>query len=171
MTTDTRAIDRNMSDEAIRRGSGKTWDEWFAILDAWGATERTHTEIARYIHEEHGVDGWWAQGVTVGYERARGMRDLGQRPDGSFEASASKTFPVPIAILFAAWTDEAQRDRWLTPGTLTLRTATDNRSARFDDIEYGGIIALWFTDKGPEKSSVAIQVDKLPSQDAVAERK
>ncbi len=170
MATDIKPTDRNMSDEAIRRGSGKTWDEWFAILDDWGAAERTHAEIARFVHEEYGVDGWWAQGVTLGYERARQGREIGQRCDGSFSASASKTFPVPVATLFAAWVEEAQRERWL-PGTLRLRTAQEHRSARFDDVEFGGIIALWFEEKGPAKSSVGIQIENLPSRDAVAERK
>jgi len=67
--------------------------------------------------------------------------------------------------------DEAQRDQWLAPGTLALRTAQEPRSARFDDNEYGGIIALWVEAKGPEKASVGIQIDKLPSPEAAAERK
>lgn len=49
------SVDLGKSDETIRRGSGKSWDEWFAILDAWGAEEHTHTEIARHLHEEHEV--------------------------------------------------------------------------------------------------------------------
>ena len=28
------SVDLGKSDETIRRGSGKSWDEWFAILDA-----------------------------------------------------------------------------------------------------------------------------------------
>ena len=28
----------DLSDEAIRKGSGKTWDEWVQLLDASGAT-------------------------------------------------------------------------------------------------------------------------------------
>jgi hypothetical protein len=41
-------------DEAVARETGRTWAEWLAILDAWGAAERSHTEIARYVHGEHG---------------------------------------------------------------------------------------------------------------------
>ena len=59
-------VDLGESDETIKRGSGKSWDEWFAILDTWGATKRSHGEIARYVNEKHGVSGWWAQTVTVG---------------------------------------------------------------------------------------------------------
>jgi hypothetical protein len=63
-----------VSDAAIKKSTGKTWDEWFPILDAWGAREKTHTEIARYVSQEHGVPGWWSQSVTVAYEQERGMR-------------------------------------------------------------------------------------------------
>ncbi|HVL23277.1 MAG TPA: hypothetical protein VM450_04285 [Thermomicrobiales bacterium] len=170
MATESSPTAKSMSDEAIQRGTGKTWDEWFTILDAWGAVDRPHPEIARHLVEEHGVDGWWAQGVTVGYERARGRRVVGQRTDGSFDASASKTFPVPVATLVAAWVEEERRERWL-PGALRLRTSQELRSARFDDLEQGGIAALWFEDKGPGKSSVAVQISNLPTKDAAAERK
>lgn len=155
----------DLGDEAIRKGSGKTWAEWVDILDAWDAVAKPHKEIAQYVCDQ-GVDGWWAQAVTVGYERIKGLRAHGQRREGHFEGSASRTFPVPVARLHAAWTDEAERDQWLEPGTLALRTAQDGRSARFDVAGEGGILALWFTDKGPEKSSVALQFDQLPSKAA-----
>ena len=159
-----------MSDDAIQRGSGKTWAQWRELLDAWGAAEKPHDEIARYVYEL-GVDGWWAQGVTVGYERMIGRRGVGERADGKFSTSASKTVPAGIAEHFAAWTEDARRDEWLAPGTLTLRTAQEGSSARFDDNEYGGIIALYFTDKGEARSSVSIQIEKLASKDDIPERK
>ena len=46
-----------VSDAAIVKGTGKAWDDWFRILDAWDGTAHTHTEIARYVNGEHGVDG------------------------------------------------------------------------------------------------------------------
>ncbi len=160
----TFAATPDLSDEAIRKGSGKTWAEWVELLDAWGAAEKPHQEIARYVYDL-GVDGWWAQGVAVGYERIKGLRDHGQRRDGRFVGSASKTFAVHVERLFTAWTDESERNRWLEPGTVTMRTAQDHRSARFD-LAGGGILALWFTDKGLEKSSVAVQRAGLPSKEA-----
>src|SRR5687767_6681815 len=64
----TPLADLGRSDDAVRRGTGKGWNEWLRILDSWGATEHPHREIARYLSEEQGVGGWWAQSVTVGYE-------------------------------------------------------------------------------------------------------
>ncbi len=120
-----------MSDAAIERRTGRGWQAWLDVLTAWGAAERTHTEIAAWLVSKHDVDGWSAQSITVAFERAHGGRDLGQRPDG-FEASVSKTVPVAVAVLYRAFMDEALRSRWLPDGDLRPRTATEPKSARFD---------------------------------------
>ena len=165
------ANDPQMSDAAIREKTGKTWPEWREALDACGAADKPHDAIARFVNEELGVDGWWAQSVTVGYERLIGRRESGQKADGSYAASASKTVAAELADHLRAWTDEATRDRWLPAGTVSLRASQPGKSARFDDLTTGDIVALWFTDKGPGKASVSIQIEKLPSREAVDERK
>ena len=57
--------------------------------------------------EKYKVPGWWAQTVTVGYERIKGLRAVGQRRDGTFEANKSRTFAVPLARLYAPSTTPA----------------------------------------------------------------
>ncbi len=162
--------DLGASDETIRRGSGRGWDEWIHVLDAWGARERTHAEIARHVAIDLGVDGWWAQSVTVGYERARGKRAVHERPDG-FCAYASKTVPVPVHRLRAAFVDTGQRARWLEKGMVRLRPNRSEHTVRFDFGNDGSRVAAWFTDKGSGKSSVQIQHERLADAAAVAERK
>ena len=65
---------RRISEDAVRAKTGKGWDEWFEILDAFGVAERGHTAAARHLREEHGVSGWWAQAVTGRYEHERDLR-------------------------------------------------------------------------------------------------
>jgi hypothetical protein len=162
----TRVAEPGMSDEAVLRGTGKSWDEWFALLDAWSGTTRTHPEIARHLYETYGIGGWWAQGVTVGYERARGMRALHERPDG-FSASVSKTFPVPVARLYAAFVAEEQRSRWLDGVELRLRTSQPDRSARFDVLTGEGRLVVNFTANGDQKSAAQLQQERLPQAEDV----
>ena len=162
-----RIAEPGISDAAVKRATGKSWDRWFRLLDDWGATERSHTEIARHLAEAHGTGGWWAQSITVGYERARGLRAVHQHADG-FTVSVSKTLPVSIERLFAAFTDDAIRDHWLEPGTLTPRTAQPPRSARFDVPASGTRLEAILTAKGDTKSTVALQHAKLPAQSDVA---
>lgn len=117
------------------------------------------------MRDDHGVDGWWAQAVTVGYERARGMRAVNQRADGSFCAYASKTFPVDALMLSKAFTEARRRNRWLEPDLLRVRTSQPGRSARFDVIDPPGRMSAWFTEKGEWKSTVHLQIDRLEGPD------
>lgn len=158
--------DLGMSDEAIRRRTGKGWKEWLRLLDAWDASEHTHRDIARHVHDAYGVDGWSAQAVTVGYERARGVRGVHEKADG-YCAYASKTFAVDVLTLSRAFTEVRRRNRWLEPGTLRVRTSTPGRSARFDAIDGSSRVIAWFDDKGPSKSTVHLEIGRLVGPDDV----
>lgn len=104
--------------------------------------------------------------MTVGYERAHGMRSVNERADG-FMVNASKTFPVPVERLFKAFTDELERDQWLESATLHPRSARPHRSARFDVPAHGTRIEVNFTAKGESKASATIQHVKLPAESDV----
>ena len=149
-----------MSDEAIRRRTGRGWEEWFDLLDDWGAAERRHKEIAAWLRE-HGTDGWDAQSVTVSYERARGMRAVGERTDG-FSITASKTVAVPVDRLYDAFVERSQRRRWLPKDELRERTATKPKSARFDWADGETRVVVGFIAKGDAKSTVALEHERLP---------
>jgi hypothetical protein len=155
-------VARPYSDEVVRRNTGRGWDEWFALLDGWGAAERPHPEIARWIAENHAVPGWWAQGVTVAYEQARGRRAPGQRCDGDFSVSASKTVAVPVERLFEAFVDEELRERWLPGAPFQIRTATSARSLRANWEGGSTRVHVWFTALGDAKSQAALQHERLP---------
>ena len=161
-----RVAEPGVSDAAVSRATGKTWDEWFTLLDAWGGTAHTHPEIARHLNETYGIDGWWAQSVTVGYERARGMRAVHERPDG-FSMGVSKTFPVPVERLFAAFVEPDERERWLEAVTLRNRTSQPAKSARFDVLPGETRLAITFVAKGPEKSAAQLQQERLADADDV----
>ena len=100
------------SDEAVLRATGKSCDDWFAILDAAGARELAHREIAVYLREQENVSPWWSQEVTVQYERARGLREKHQTLSG-YQVSVSKTIAVPLDALYAACADDKARSSWL----------------------------------------------------------
>jgi hypothetical protein len=149
-----------MSDEAIKRRTGRGWEEWFDLLDEWGAAERPHKEIARWLREEQSVDGWGAQSVTVSYERARGLRAVGERPEG-FSVTAQKTVSVPVDRLYEAVVDETLRARWLPGGGLRERTASKPKSARFDWGDGETRVIVGFTAQGEAKSTLALEHERL----------
>jgi hypothetical protein len=159
------AFEPPMSDAKVAAATGRRWEEWFGLLDGWGAVERSHKEMARWLSDEHGVPGWWAQSVTVAYEQARGLRAPGQRPDG-WTVTASKTVAVAVDRLYAAFTDDAQRERWLPGAELRERTATAPRTARYDWEDGSTRVVVGFTDRGAAKSTVDLAHERLPDADA-----
>ncbi|HEX9632115.1 MAG TPA: hypothetical protein VGA02_06580 [Gemmatimonadales bacterium] len=158
-----------MSNDTVKAKTGCAWDRWVYALDKLGAAELPHREIARLVREKYEIPGWWAQAVTVGYERIRGLRAIGQRRDGAYEASKSKTMAVPVASLYRAFRDARLRKRWLDV-KVTVRIATPDKTVRFgwDD---GTIVQAYFTPKGKAKTAVAIQHMKLKDRAAVERSK
>lgn len=156
------------SDAILKARTGCTWERWVKALDHAGAYAWTHTEIARHVVEKYDVPGWWAQSVTVGYERIKGLRAVGQRRSGAFEASKSRTFAVPLARLYRSFHDARQRKRWLPEVSLTVRSATPEKYMRISWPDRTSV-AVGFLAKGAGKSQVAIQHEKLPDK-ATAER-
>lgn len=156
-----------MSDDKVVAATGRTWQEWFALLDAAGAVDLAHPEIARRLVTEHGVDGWWAQSVTVAYEQARGRRRKHEGPDG-FAISKSKTVAAPLARLYAAWSDDEVRARWL-PEPIEITSQREGRTlnARWGDGP--ARIAVRFEARGEHKAQVSLGHTRI-ADEAEAER-
>lgn len=158
------------NDELVTAKTGHSWDEWVGLIDSGPGREAGHTAIATWLREEHAVDPWWAQGVTVGYERITGIRLPGQMPDGTFTVSRSRTLPGDIGTTRELVLDDDARAA-LLPGLRTsLRSAPTSKQLRFelsDDAssESAGVLALSIN---PAKSGVKLVVthERLPSVEA-----
>ena len=150
------------SEETIRRRTGRGWEEWFELLDEWGAPNRTHRETARWLAEQQGLHplAWNVQAVAASYERARGLRAVGEKDDG-FVVTASRTVAVPVERLYEALVSDAVRERWLPDGRLRERTTTEPKSARFDWAEDNTRVNVTFLRKGEARSTVALEHRRL----------
>jgi hypothetical protein len=152
------------SEDKVTEATGKRWDAWFSILDRWGARQRKHGETVRFLMDSHQVPGWWAQSITMWYERARGMRLKHQQADG-FTIYASKTIAVSAEILFDAFVNSRSRRKWLTDGTMRLRTSQPGRTARFDWESGSTRVSVSFEEKGAAKTTVAVAHERLADPD------
>ena len=164
-----RTDDLPQPDAAVRKNTGKGWKEWLRILDDWGARDRKHGDIATHLMEEQGVPGWWAQTITIGYERSRGMRAKYQTLGGSFQVSVSKTFPFGVGKLFKLFAEAPQRNEWLEKGTLKIRTTQKGKSARFDFRDGTSRVVAFFDPKDRSKTTVTVQHERLASAREVEE--
>ena len=77
--------------------------DWISLLDARDGRALPHKDIARLLHDEFGVPGWWSQMVTVEYERAIGRREVGQRESGEFRTTMSRTVHATIEGTLERW--------------------------------------------------------------------
>lgn len=102
-----------VTDEAARKKTGFGLEHWFAVLDAFDAPAKGHTATAAHLYRDHGVSSWYSQGITVAYERARGLRDVHQSCTGSFQVSVSKTVPATVAEVVDAIKNTKRRAAWL----------------------------------------------------------
>ncbi|HVR33228.1 MAG TPA: hypothetical protein VMS74_11040 [Acidimicrobiia bacterium] len=130
-----------MADAAVREATGRGWDEWCGLIDAWADDATGHSAVVSYLIDDHAVDGWWAQTVTVGWERITGRRLPYQRPDGTFAVSKSRTMQVHAADLRQMLLSDTDRvdlfpgfDTNLRsrPTTKTLRLGIGGGYALFD---------------------------------------
>jgi uncharacterized protein YndB with AHSA1/START domain len=179
-----KAGEQAISNDAVKAKTGKTWNQWFRILDRWGAIEKDHKSIARHLHSRHGLSGWWSQAVTVRYEQDRGLRDIGQRASGKFELSVQRTIATAMHKAFAAFTDPAIMSVWFTTkakgdvrvggtytnsdgdrGTYLLIDAPKRLKFTWDNAKHcpGTVVDITFTSAGRNKTVVRLQHFKLKS--------
>lgn len=152
-----------VGNEAVAERTGKSWEEWLAILDDKAAIELPHTAIARWLHNAFALDGWWAQTITVGYEQARGLRDKHEKPTG-FEISRSRTMASTPEQCFTAFSNSKLRKRWLAGApALEVRTADKAKSIRFSWGDRGSWFEARLYSKRQGRTVVTIQHGNLSS--------
>lgn len=161
---DSWAAQPTVDDETIRAKTGRGWDAWAEAIDAGPGRGAGHTAIAAWVAEQ-GVDAWWAQNVTVGYERIRGLRLPGQMPDGTFTISRVRTIEATADEIRAVVLDDDARARLLGEVATTLRSKPAAKNLRFDASIGGasvGIVAF-AADPVGQRTRLGVTHEKLPT--------
>jgi hypothetical protein len=162
-----------MSDDAVKAATGKDWATWRQWIDGKGGAALSHAEIARLLHA-NGVPGWWSQMVTVGYERLTGRRAMGQRCDGAFSASASRTLNGDMDQALAKWLLAVDG----MTGFNDAFAEDEPRQSRSEkwrywriDLDDGSKVSVTICDKAGGKAIVAVGHEKLGDAAAVHKAK
>ena len=162
-------VDPKISSAAVKAKTGKTWTQWFALLDKARAKTKSHKDIVAFLSSKHGLGPWWRQMVAVSYEQARGLRDKHEKPDG-FQISRTKTIKAAVDDVYEAWGNTRRRAQWLPGVKLTIRKATENKILRVTWGD-GSNVEVALHPKGPEKTQIAVQHGKLADARAAAKQK
>lgn len=178
------ATQNRISDEAVRKATGRGWSEWCAVLDRAGAAGWTHQEIVAHLHDVHGVGRWWQQMVTVGYEKASGRRTDGDKGASGFEVSLQATLPGTAEEVWGLLTSAAGLRCWLAPaGRFTLaegksyttrdgargeiRVVKPNARVRLTwqpaEVDRPVNVEIALTARPSGKTAVRVQLERLPS--------
>jgi hypothetical protein len=148
----TRVAEPEASDDAVRAATGRDWNEWCDVLDAWPGHDDGHSAIAAYLQDERGVESWWAQTVTLGYERITGRRLPYQQPDGTFTVNASRTVSTDGVALRKMLLDDADRAPLFPRISTELRSRPTSKNVRITIGEGTAEIAISPPRRGEPKS-------------------
>jgi len=151
-----------ISNEAVKARTGKDWDTWFKVLDRAGAQKLGHTATAGLLMKRHAVPGWWAQCVTVEYERARGLRERHQTGAG-YSIGVTKTISSRLHNLYVATSDAKLRRRWFPRGAFEVSSQTRDKYFR-GPWKKTARLEVGFYAKGPDKAQIALQVSRLANR-------
>lgn len=160
----------HISDAAVKKATGKTWDEWIVRLDKLGAKMMAHRDIARMLYDRKMIkNGWWCQMVTNGYEQARGRRVLGQSEDAGFQIGVRKTLRVSPREAWRAITSPRGVKLWLgdvaslkfKPGQSFV--TRDGTAGEIRTVRPGQRVRLTYQPRGM-RAATTLQVTVIPRQ-------
>jgi hypothetical protein len=159
------AAEPDTTDDAVLAATGRGWDEWADVIDAWLGHGDGHGAIATYLEVDHDIDRWWAQAVTVGYERITGLRLPHQGPDGMFTVNASRTVLADGNALREMLLDAADRVDLFPRIQTELRSRPTSKNIRIAIAP--GTAEFAINARADGRTTVAIHHVRLPSPEDV----
>lgn len=172
-----------ITDESVKKGTGRGWQEWIAVIDKAGGRVWSHQDIVAFLKQKHKLKPWWQQMVTTSYEIAIGRREEGQNQRGFYSAAASRTFPISKSQLWKLVNSREGLDVWLRPvnnfkirpgqkfetsdeyfGEVRTMKAGERVRLRWQEVEWEKptVVNIFLGGRDRDKSILAISHDDLP---------
>jgi len=170
----TKPMIKPASTRAIEEATGASWRAWCAFLDDQGAAQLDHNAIVKKAHTFKEISGWWAQSIAVAYEQHIGRRKPGQRSDGLFNASVSRTMNVLLEPAYASWCGFAAGLNEIDGEALAAAPTTSATPKRLNwrcKFEGGSSAVASFEAKGADRVLIRIEHQKIALESQTAEKK
>lgn len=152
-----------ITDKLVVEKTGKAMEEWFLLIDKKGGAQLTYKDVYPIVSSIKGLEplGEWNQNLlATTYSWSRGLRERGEK-EGSFEIGVSKTIGVPLETLYISFIDEKIRAKWLGKEKISIRKATENKSARITWSDGITSLSVDFYRKGEAKAQIVVQHQKI----------
>lgn len=156
-----------VTDEALIKATGRSWDDWERVLETCGAAELKHGQIVGLL-EGLLKDQWWRQTVAVEYARRKGLRAVGETASTGFQIGVRRTVPLALDDAWRLVTSPKGVRAWLgdTPGLAWEKgaayTAADGAWGEVRVVKEGSHVRVTRLALG-EKRASTIQVRVIPA--------
>lgn len=179
------------SDEAVKKATGKSWDEWFKILDKEDASKLSHKDIVLLLQNKGLIKkgkglsaarpfnaGWWAQSIVVGYEEKIGRRVFGAKTTGNLTVTVGKSMNGSVDDVLKKWEGlvkgKKEFNKVKIKGDSRISSTKEWRYWKVDMedssklmVGIGPSAALRTSPKGDKQSAFSITMDKLKGEKEV----
>jgi hypothetical protein len=159
-----------ISDDVVKKRTGKNWKDWFSILNKAGAKKMEHKAIAQLLNTKYGLSDWWSQMVTVQYEQDIKGRKKHETVLG-FQISRSITLEFPITKIFHSINSPIKRVIWLKDPGIIITKSNKDKSIRAKWVDGKTNIEVQLYPKENFKIQVVVQHNKLGSAKEAANMK
>jgi len=153
---------KKISVKAVEKSTGKTWKDWFSLLNKAGAKRMEHKDIAKLLSNRYDLSGWWSQMVTVQYEQEIKGRKKHEKKDG-YQISKSITLSDSATKIFGAINSPIRRIKWLKDPGITITKSTKNKSIRGKWTSKKTGIEFQFYPKDKNNTQLVVQQSKIES--------
>ena len=153
---------KKISDESVKKATGKTWSEWFSILSKAGAKKMEHKTVTELLYKRYGLSLWWSQMVTVQFEQEIKGRKRHETATG-YQISKSITLDSSIAKIFHSINSPIKRVIWLKDPGIIITKSNKDKSIRAKWVDGKTNIEVQLYLKDDFKIQVVVQHNKLNS--------
>ena len=153
---------KRISDESVKKATGRTWSEWFSILNKAGAKKMEHKTVAELLYKRYGLSLWWSQMVTVQFEQEIKGRKKHETASG-YQISKSITLDSSIAKIFHSINSPIKRVIWLKDPGIIITKSNKDKSIRAKWVDGKTNIEVQLYLKDDFKTQVVVQHNKLNS--------
>jgi uncharacterized protein YndB with AHSA1/START domain len=99
--------DHPLDDVSCKAATGKSYADWFALLDSVDALKKGRRESVHVLYNTMGnnnnVDGWWATTIYVAYEAHKGIVKKDGHAEG-YTICVTKSIGAPVSKTYGVWT-------------------------------------------------------------------
>lgn len=155
-----------VSDANVKKETGKSFAEWWKVLDDFGGPAKGRREIGNHLYGELKVDAWWSATLQVEYERHKGVVEKDGRGKG-YTICATKSVKAPPERCWEMFESGKALDAWFGPkNVLDLKAGGslsngDGNAADVKGVTPGKTIRLVWKD--PSAPGTPVEVKLQPA--------